>query len=333
MRLRSVGDGKHKDNGWCFVASMTSSSPSTLRQQESCVGGPIAHKLEPGITGITDDWLFTHVNPNARRRFPNDSQLCQNLALAMLFAAMDPVIGETLPQAMQDRIAAAHISTNNEEQPVRRVPLNIHRIQDTLMIDDITEDPTGAAPGGTNGSVGNGGNGDSGNGNHNAAPLVNVQRIQQQQASNHQQALEAIAEQRQWSIDQFRTINNDIRAFGGTIQGSVASQDPQQQARHRQSTDLNQQIANPGSLPAALAETPWTLAELWEECQFGIGGWKTAKDWEAFESGNTQLGIKQKHHRRTSVWHTVEMMMRLGSTRDGAIRKIRQAHGWRCSVT
>jgi hypothetical protein len=75
------------------------------------------------------------------------------------------------------------------------------------------------------------------------------------------------------------------------------------------------------------------LAELWEEYQFGIGGKKPAKDWSSTERGNTMHGIKQKYYRRKMVWLSIQKLMERGNSRDAAINKIRQAYGWRCSVT
>ena len=202
-----------------------------------------------------------------------------------------------MPQAMRDRITQAYIPSHPDiAQPIVKVPLNVYRIQDTLMIDEIPElgdnGPEGApavagAPVGAAGA--------QANGQYGAAVLVNLQRLQQQQSQNHQQLSDSIASLRTWSRDQFRTVNNNIRSFGGTIQGGLARQDPQQAARRRQATDPQQQVQNPGTLPATLAPTPRTLAELWDEYQFGIGGRKPAKDWEAFERVNTRHGIKQKY--------------------------------------
>ena len=295
-----------------------------------CVGGPIAYEHNSAVT-LTDDWLFEHVCPNIRRRFPNDSRLCRVLGRAILFAAMDVELGERmLSQGMRDRITQAYIPTHpNVAQPIDRVPLTIYRIQDTLMIDKIRAEPRA----------------DNNDGARAAQPvqatpnnqnwqtvLVNLQRIQQEEAQRHQQTMNSIASLQRWCRDQFRTVNNNIRAFGGTIQGAVARQDPHNQARRRQATDPQRQVQE-GALPATLAHTPRTLAELWEEYQFGIGGRKPAKDFTSGERGNTQHGIKQKYYRRKFVWYTMEELIRRGDTRNSAINKIRGAYGWRCSVT
>ena len=298
-----------------------------------CVGGPIKYKMVEGVN-LTDDWLFEHVVPNIRRRFPNDSRLCRVLATAVLFGAMDPEIGEQyLPPTMRDRITGAYIPTHPEiAQPVRRVPLTIYRIEDTLMIDEMLQHD--AEGGGVVGAAGPAAPAAVNQQQH-AQLLVNLQSLQQSVAQNHQQQQQSLASLRQWAVGQFRVVNNNIRAFGGTIHSAVARQDPQEQARRRQATDPQQQVdaQQEGTQPATLSRSPRTLAELWEEYQFGIGGRKPAKNWLPAESGNTRHGIKQKYYRRKMVWLTIEKLMERGDTRDAAINKIRSAYGWRASVT
>jgi hypothetical protein len=68
-----------------------------------------------------------------------------------------------------------------------------------------------------------------------AQVLINVQALQQAAvAQNHQQTTDAIASLRSWALSQFLTVNTNIRAFGGTIQGAITRQDPQQQTRRSQ---------------------------------------------------------------------------------------------------
>jgi hypothetical protein len=113
----------------------------------------------------------------------------------MLWCAMDEEAGKAfMPQGMRDRITQAYLLTHpNIQQPVQKVSLNIYTIQDTLMIDKVPE------------LIGNGGGF--------AVP-----------------AAPAGAPAQTFSLNQFRTANNNIRAFGGTIQGGFARQDPQQAA-------------------------------------------------------------------------------------------------------
>ena len=224
-----------------------------------CVGGPIKYKMKEAVT-LTDEWLFTHVVPNIRRRFPNDSRLCRVLAQAVLFGAMDAEIGESyMPADLRDRITQAYIPTHPTiQQPVHRVPLTVYRIQDTLMIDEVPQADNGGDGAGTAPP-------EAATTNHQAQMLVNMQRLHQQQAANHQQTQDSISGLRQWALNQFRIVNGNVRAFGGTIQSAVSRQDPQQGARRRRSTDPQQQLQD-GAHPATLAATPRTLQELWEEC-------------------------------------------------------------------
>ena len=92
---------------------------------------------------------------------------------------------------------------------------------------------------------------------------------------------------------QFKQLNNNVILFGGTIGGELARQDPPQAAARRRATA--NELQDNGQHPVMLAKTPRTLAELWEEYQFGIGGKKAAKDFISQDSGNRTHGIKQKN--------------------------------------
>lgn len=291
-----------------------------------CVGGPIKYKPKEGIV-LHDEWLFEHVVPNLRRRFPNDSRLCKVLAHALLFAAMDPDLGENLPPITRERITHAYLGIYPDtQQPIERVPLVIYRIEDTLCID---ERPVGAA----NAAAANHGEGIEHQATNDqlAAILINQQRLEQLESQHHQQMMDALSSLRDWAETKFKTINNNIRRYGGTIPSSFARQDPQQQAQRRRGTD--EELQDDGVHPATLAKTPRTLAELWEEYQFGIGNRKPAKDFTSQERGNRRNGLKQKYYRRKFVWWTIEELMARGDSRDAAIHKIRSAYGFRCSVT
>jgi Transcriptional activator of glycolytic enzymes len=299
-----------------------------------CVGGPIKYKFRGGVN-ITDDWLFTNVCPNIiRARFPNDARLCKVLAMAMLWCAMDAEAGEKfMSQGMRDRITQAYLLTHaNVQQPIVKVSLNVYRIQDTLMIDEMPHHDGGGDAAAANPTPQQQQNPQQ-NQQQQAAVLINIQRLQQQQSQNHQQAMDSIAALRTWSHNQFKTVNGNIRAFGGTLPGALVRQDPQQRARRQQAEDPERVIEEEGTAPATLAPQPRTLQDCWMEYQHGIGGRKPAKDFTAAERGNRMNGIKQKYYRRKFIWLTIEKLMERGDTRQQAIKKIRDAYGWRCSVT
>ena len=50
-----------------------------------CIDGPVKYVVKDGITDITNEWLFEHVVPTIRRRFWNDSRLCQVMGLVLLY--------------------------------------------------------------------------------------------------------------------------------------------------------------------------------------------------------------------------------------------------------
>lgn len=151
--------------------------------------------------------------------------------------------------------------------------------------------------------------------------------------ANHQQTMGAINSLRGHNQAQFNQINNNVRRYGGTIQGGLALQ--ANQGANRQIA-ANQHLANiqgdaPGS--ATLSRNPKSLREVWEEYVHGIGGRKPAREFTSRERNNTMGGIKQKYYRRRIIWTTIDGMVRAGHTADAAIHAIRQAYGFQSSVT
>lgn len=94
-------------------------------------------------------------------------------------------IGELVPQAIRDRVAQACTPTHPEiAQPITWVPLTVHWIQDTMMINEVPQAGDGE---GDNGGSGGGGTAQprlpgAGTAEQGAQVLINVQRVQQQQA-------------------------------------------------------------------------------------------------------------------------------------------------------
>jgi len=124
-----------------------------------------------------------------------------------------------------------------------------------------------------------------------------------------------------------------LRRYGGTIQGGLARQ--ANQGANRVDAG-NRRLANiqgdaPGS--ATLSPHPRTLLELWEEWMHGIGGRKPAREFTSAERNNTQGNIKQKYYRRNILWRLMAGMIRAGDTPQAASHKIRQAYGFRDSIT
>ncbi len=94
-------------------------------------------------------------------------------------------------------------------------------------------------------------------------------------------------------------MNNNIRRFGGTIEGAFVVQRGQQrrgrgtEAPAGEGADIN---------AAVLVQNPKTLMELWREYKFGIEGRKPAEQFTTAERNNRVGGINQKYYRRNVVW-------------------------------
>ena len=218
-----------------------------------CIGGPIKYDLVDDAevrTAITNDWLFTNVIPCIRARFSNDSRLCRVLGLALLFGCLDEEIAPELPlhvearvwnawEALQLRAEGANIN------PVHRVPLHVYRINDTLCIDPVVLREEGAgATGATVVTDGTGGGNSQQQRDNDSyqAVLIQLQQQKQQMTGMEQRIDGSLNSFRTWTRNQFTTVNNSIRRFGGTIQGGLARQDPAQ-AQERQAA-ANQEQAD-----------------------------------------------------------------------------------------
>ena len=105
-----------------------------------CIGGPAKYVFKEDVA-ITDDWLFEHVVPNIRLRFPNDRQLCVILGTALLYICMqeESEVGANVvpvPEDIRSRVrqSFAHLGLT-DDQPVKKLPLHVHHINETLIID------------------------------------------------------------------------------------------------------------------------------------------------------------------------------------------------------
>ena len=83
---------------------------------------------------------------------------------------------------------------------------------------------------------------------------------------------------------------------------------------------------------ATLSPNPRSLKELWLEYKYGLDGRKPAEHFTT-KKRNQNGKIKQKYYRRKIFWTCLSKMVRMGSTVDSAIEKVRQAYGFQLSVT
>ena len=269
-----------------------------------CVGGPIKYKLKPGIA-ISNDWLFEHVVPAIRQRYQNDLNFCMTLALAILFAALDETIN--VPLTIRNRVTVAYSALGlDETHPVMKVPLQVYRIEDRLMIDEVVpaSDNNGVSP----------------------SILVRLDRLERQIGELYRQHEGSLQRLETVVITNLHSMNNNIRRFGGTIEGALVIQRGDHQANR-----LRQQPGNQHQ--PYLSHNPRSLLELWHEYKHGLDGRKPAEQFSTIERNIRVGGLKQKYYRRNVVWKCMERLVRNGHTPEVAADKIHEAYGFRLGVT
>jgi len=113
-----------------------------------------------------------------------------------------------------------------------------------------------------------------------------------------------IAQLQNIMMQQFETINNNIRRYGGTITSAFANQ----ARKNRGASQVEPQnlfgAFGATDRRATLHPRPRDLLQLWEEWTTGIDGRKAAKDFTSRERSNRVGGLKQKYYRRLLVWKT-----------------------------
>jgi len=303
--------------------------------------GPNQNKLKAGLANlVTDDWLFTHCVPHIRLRFPNDRRLCRILGLSTLYACCDPTLREHLPELQRTRLAAALQGIDYGVNAVEKIPLHVYSVNGNLFIDEMTQGggQAGQAAGGapfvpaavgatTHGAV-------------LQSILLNQQRTNQSQALVQVQMDNGFASMKQYIGRQFVTLNDQVRRFGGTIQGRFARQDPTQTA-NRQAAENEPPL--PPNLPvgvecrdptAELAPNLHTLEEIWMEWKFGIGGRKPAQLFSRRErGGHGSRSKKMKFCRRLKIYLLLQKLVDEGRTSAEAIAAAKLHYGAAKSVT
>ena len=142
--------------------------------------------------------------------------------------------------------------------------------------------------------------------------LVRMDVLEQAHTQSQLNHSASISELRSYTSSQFRVLNNNIRAFGGTIQGSLVL--VRQRTSNRgvllSGTDTPQSQLQllVETTPATLNSNPRTLQRLWHEYKFGINGRKPAEYFTTAEK-NVNKRIKQKYWRRDVVWQTIARLV------------------------
>jgi hypothetical protein len=156
----------------------------------------------------------------------------------------------------------------------------VYRIDDKLMIDPI---------GGEMGAVGAAAAGDGPmtlTFEIGKSLMLRSNRSDQQMSQFQAQVQTSFAQQLDRFDHKFRTINNNIRCFGGTIKGSLLIQQAKNGRWLRRVGEALPAEGNQDFL-STLSPNPRSLRELWLEYKFGIDGRKLAEQftttWQSFD--------------------------------------------------
>ena len=187
-----------------------------------------------------------------------------------------------VPADIRQRVRAAYIELGlDEAQPVLKVPLHIYRINEMLQIDEVVTVGGAAAPIGgnammavqdTNNPVALG----HGLGNEvMQSMLIRMNRMEQVQAQSQQTLLNAMSEMQTQNRRQFQVLNNNIRCFGGRIEGSLVRQvNSNRQQRLLAMNQADEAAPMQALNDAQLSSQPHYLITLWREYPFGLNGRK-----------------------------------------------------------
>jgi len=306
-----------------------------------CPGGVIKHKLKASQTDhITDDWLFTQCVPDMRRRCPNDRRLCRALALATLFCCCDPALRANLPELQVGRVTACLQGVEHGANCVERVPLHVCQVNGNLCVDEVTQAGGGEAAGQAAGvahAVGG-----ANQGQVLQSILLNQQRSNTMQAVMQVQMDDGFASMKQRMDRRFVMLNDNVRCFGGTIQGGFARQAPVQ-AGNRQAARGKSPLPQPPNPPVGivhrdptveLAPNLHTLEELWTEWKFGTGGRKPVQLFSCAErGGHGGKAKKMKFCRRLKIHLLLQKPVDEGRVTAQAIAAVKLRCGAAKSVT
>ena len=299
-----------------------------------CMGGPCKYEIKQN-SGISEQFLLTHVVPNVARRLPHDVSVV--LGTALMWYVFAPEGQNDVPQNIRDRVKNAYVTVNNQleedDNPIAKIPLVITGNEGEVYMDAIPHDENGGGEGDGDGGIGNGG------GNHGGQGGAFINRpTRQQLLAVHSQILSvrqslndlrlAVEQDRTTRDRQFRTLNTNVRRMalqparrmnnGGNGDGGAAAGEQNQE-----------QGANGLDPNATLSATPRTLYDLWQEYQYGIGTRKPARLFTPQERGRSKF----KYSRRKVVWDTISVLVRSGVTANVAMDRIYQVYGANSTVT
>jgi len=320
-----------------------------------CVGQPVKYKLKPN-SGITSEWLLTHVVPGIHDHYNTDqnNKIATVLALPLLWSCLEPGMEELMSDGIRARVQAAweQLRSGSDHaadwNPVSKVVLQVHRFENELVIDELL------SLGGGNG--GNGGNGNGGDlmvanqvaGNQQQLGIIvnQLHQVKQTQVEDRQAMEAGISALRSYTQHQFTTVHRTLgrmlhqaptrRVPGGR---PAARAEAQQLAAGRGNGATA--AAGRGGLAgylaaripasqrlqanvAGLSTCPRHLHDLWREWTDGLFNNKAASQLARHERGGK---MRHVYHKRKHVWDVIKRFTDKGISHITAIDTIEQAYG------
>jgi hypothetical protein len=295
-------------------------------EKSLCIGGPIRYSLLADC-GVTSDFLYLYVVPGISSIFSgitSDNSMADVLSLPLLYAALDGVLSARLPAELVNRIFVAYNEIRVlpiDINPVIKVPLIIHRLNDQLCIDSTVSGSI-LVDGVANENVEK-----SGTNNFNLdndyfeGLVIQQQHIRQQIASLNSEINS--------TIEHLRTsVNNDMKTLNRNI-NRISVQPPRiATQQQRQQAEFQQEIVDNRSI-VKLCSCPKSLFDLWQEYTVGIGGGKPAKEYTPRERGANKIN----YCRRKSFWDVISKHTNAGYLACVAIDRVYDCYGNGLSVT
>ena len=171
-----------------------------------CRGGPVRYKVKDSVV-LTDAWLFEHVVPNIRRKYPRDDRLCRVLGHALLYICLSSNEEVLISSPLRNRVKAAYAALGlDEEQPLEKVALHLYRMPNgTFGISDVV-------PTGTDLAAGQQRPGAPMTAEMGQTFLVQMNQMKTDQSQMNLNLMQAIGESRAENRKLARIVNNNIRA-------------------------------------------------------------------------------------------------------------------------
>ena len=142
----------------------------------------------------------------------------------------------------------------------------------------------------------------------------------------------SFADQRAYVGSRFNVLNNNIRCYGGRIEGSLVRQRRSNQSHQSLTIGESSQAAAMREISnATLSALPSHLLIMWREYTFGLARRKPARLFTTAERNRKE--IRQKYYRWNVIWQCMDRLVRAGRTPERAADELYRIYGHKTPVT